>query len=801
MEILIREVRYCVRSLLKHPGFVAIAVITLALGIGANTAIFSVVNAVLLRPLAYRDPSKLVTVLHDGSSPVAPANFFDWQRQSQSFEALAAAQWWEPNLSGTDQPEHLRGLQMTAQMFQLLGVDPMLGRTFAAGEDQPGNEHVVVLSNRLWQRRFGGDRNAIGKQVMLDGASFTVIGVMPPDFQFAPFWATRAELWSPLNLAPRVDDRAGQSLRVFGRLKPGVTRIQAQSEMEAINRRLEEQYPTTNKGLSVSVDPLLEQAVGKTRPALLVLLASVGFVLLIACANVANLMLARATARKKEIALRMVLGATRRRIARQLLIESLTLALLGGGLGLALGVAGEKALISLAPPNLPRIDNVSLDLTVLFFTLGLSVLTGLLFGLAPVLQNRRADFNESLKDGERGSTAGITRQRLRRVLVVSEMALAVMLLIGGGLLVRSFLQLRAVDPGFNPHNLLTMTIPLSGSQHATGPKRAAFFDQLIPRINSLPGVESVSAINHLPIVGDLWTLGFSIEGQPPSLPGQGPRAVYRIIRPDYFRTMGVPLLRGRDFNARDNDTVPGVVIVNEAMAQRYWPNQDPIGQRISVSDDGLNPREVVGIVKGSKQDDWTIASRPEMYLPHLQATTPRSLTLVVRTKSDPLSMVTAIKNEVGAIDKSVPVAEIRSMDDVVTVALSPQRFNTLLLGIFGCVALALATVGIYGVISSAVTSRTHEIGVRMALGARASDVIRMVVGQGMTLTAIGIAIGLSGAFFVTRLMSGLLYGVGTNDVVTFISTPLLLSAVALGACYLPARRATKVDPLVALKYE
>lgn len=799
METFIKEVRYAIRSLAKRPGFVITALITLALGIGANTAIFSVVNAVLLRPLAYRNPEQLVTVLHDGSSPVAPANFLDWKQQSQSFESLAAAQWWEPNLSGTDQPEHLRGLQMTDPMFRLLGVDPIIGRTFTDGEDQPGREHVAVLSNRLWHRRFGANPNVIGQQITLDGESFTVIGVMPPEFQFAPFWATNAEIWSPLNLAARRNDRGGQSLRIFGRLKPTVSSAQAQIEMDTINRRLEQQYPDHNKGLTVSVVPLLEQTVGKTRPALLMLLAAVGFVLLIACANVANLMMARATARKKEIALKAVLGATRGRIASQLLTESLLLALSGGALGLLLAIVGVKALVRLGPATLPRLQTIGLDSSVLGFTFVVSVVTGILFGLAPILQIRKANFSESLNESARGSTSGKHHYRVRRLLVVAEMSLAVMLLIGGGLMVRSFLRLRAIDPGFDSGHLLTMTIPLAGSKHSDGPARAAFFDQILPAIKALPGVESASAINHLPIGGDQWTLGFTIEGQSAPSPGQGPAAVYRIVRPDYFRTMGETLLKGRDFNADDKQAAPGVVIVNEALARRYWPNDDPLGKRLKVNADDSGWREIVGIVKDAKQRDWISAAKPELYLPHQQSLAPRSLTLVVRTSPEPTVMTRAIQNEIWAVDKGLPVFEIRSMDDVISEALGPQLFNTLLLGIFGWIALTLATVGIYGVINNMVVSRTHEIGIRMALGARATDVLRMIVGQGMTLTAIGIAIGIAGSLFISQLLAGLLYGVSTTDAATFLSIPLLLAAVALMACYLPARRATRVDPMVALR--
>jgi putative ABC transport system permease protein len=787
--------------MVKHRVFTCVAILALGLGIGANTAIFSVINAVVLRPLPYGNPEQLVTVLHTGAKPVSPANYLDLAAQNQSFANIAAAQWWEPNLMGHDQPEHLRGLQLTAQMFQVLGVRPMLGRTFNADEDQPGREHVVVLSHRLWQRRFGGDAGVIGQQVTFDGESFTIIGVMGPDFQFAPFWATRAELWSPLNLAPRASNRGGQSLRVFARLKPGINRAMAQADIATIFQRLEQEYPETNKGLALAVEPLHEQVVGKTRPALLILFGAVSFVLLIACANVANLMMARATSRQKEIALRTALGATSKRLARQLLTESILIALVGGAFGLLLSIAGMKALLALGPDSLPRLQTIRLDLQTLAVTLGLSVITGLLFGLAPVLQTRKWNWYESLKDSTRGSSAGRSRVNARRLLVISEVALALMLLVGGGLMVRSFARLRAVDPGFNADNLLTMTISLSGTTQSTAPKRVAFFNELLQRVDSLPGVESASAINHLPLGGDVWTIPFFIEGRPAPPPGEKEGAVYRVIRPDYFRAMGATLLKGRDFTAHDSDTSPPVAIINESFAKRHWPNEDPLGKRIRVGDATAELSEIVGVVKALKQDQWTAEPNLEMYVPYLQAPAPRGLTLVVRSTGDPVSLVGAIENQVWAIDKNVPVSEIRTMQEVVAGAIEQHRFNLFLLGLFAFVALVLALVGIYGVMSESVTARTHEIGIRMALGARAADVLRMVVGQGMTLAVIGIAAGLFGAFCLTQFMATLLYEVSPTDSITFLFIPLVVALVVLCACLIPARRATKVDPLIALRDE
>src|ERR1700754_1316758 len=787
--------------MVKHRLFTCVAVLALGLGIGANTAIFSVINAVMLRPLPYGNPDQLVTVLHDGSKPLAPANYFDLATQNTSFAGIAAAQWWEPNLTGHEQPEHLRGLQLTAQMFQVLGVSPVLGRTFNADEDQPGRERVVVLSHRLWQRRFGGDAGIIGQQVTFDGESYTIVGVMPADFQFAPFWATKAELWSPLNLAARANDRGGQSLRVFARLKPDVTRAMAQAEVATIFHRLEQEHPETNKGLAIAVEPLHEQVVGKARPALLILFGAVSFVLLIACANVANLMMARATSRQKEIALRTALGASSARIARQLLTESVVIALIGGAFGLLLSIAGMRALLALGPGTLPRLETIGLDLPTLAVTFGLSIFTGLLFGLAPILQTRKWNWYESLKESTRGSSAGRSRVNARRLLVITEVALALMLLVGGGLMVRSFAHLRAVDPGFNPDHLLTMTISLAGSAQNTAPKRVAFFNELLQRVDSVPGVQSASAINHLPLGGDVWTVSYLVEGRPAPAPGEKQAADYRVIRPDYFRTMGATLLKGRDFTAHDNDTSPQVVIVNESFAKRHWPNEDPLGKRIRVSQDDYVLREIVGVVKPLKQDQWTSDPNLEMYLPHLQEPAPRALALVVRSSGDPIALVGAIENQVWSIDKNLPVAEIRTMQEVIAGSIEQHRFNLFFLGLFAFVALVLALVGIYGVMSESVNARTHEIGIRMALGARAADVLRMVVGQGMTLATIGIVIGLFGAFWLTRFMATLLYEVSPTDSVTFLLIPLVVALVVLCACLIPARRATKVDPLVALRNE
>ncbi|HEX7316913.1 MAG TPA: ABC transporter permease [Pyrinomonadaceae bacterium] len=796
-----QDLRYGLRTMRREPGFAAVAVLTLALGIGANTAIFSVINAVLLRPLPYRDPARLVTVLHDGWKPVAPANFLDWREQSSSFESMAAAQLWSLTLTGLDRPEQLDLLQTSAEMFQVLGVDAALGRTYGAGEDQPGRDHVIVLSHGFWQRRFGGARDVVGRQVTLDGEPYTVVGVMPPDFQFAPFWATHAEAWLPLNLGKRVSDRRGQSLRVFARLKPGVTLTQSQAEMETINQRLAEQYPRENEGLTVAVDPLHEKVVGKSRPALLIILGAVGFVLLIACANVTNLMLAKSALRQREIAVRIALGAGRWRVVRQLLTESLLLSVAGGAAGLLLAYWSNAALASLGPDTLPRVRTASLDAGVLLFTLGLSVCVGLLFGLAPALRSTKSDLTESLKSRAQGSARGRRHELVRQFLVVGEVAMTLMLLVGGGLMMRSFLRLTSVDPGFDPHGVTTATVRLAGPRYATDEQRAAFFQRLTTQLGSVPGVKSASAINHLPLGGDVWTFGFTVEGRPAPLDGERPSAVYRVVRPDYFRAVGASLLKGRDFTERDDASAPGVIIVNEALARRQWPGEEPLGKRITLNGERPKSREVVGVVRDLKQGEWASAPQPEMYLPHLQDASPRSMTLVVRAAPGAPEIGPEVRRAVWEIDRDLPVSQVRSMDEVVAASVGQQRFNTLLIGLFAATALMLATVGVYGVMSHAVAQRTHEIGVRMALGARGRHVLGMIIRQGLVLTLIGLAVGVAGALALMRVMNSLLYEVSATDPLVFGGVAATLTLTALFACYVPARRAMKVDPVIALRHD
>jgi putative ABC transport system permease protein len=802
--MLLQDLRYGVRAMRRTPGFTAVAVIALALGIGANTAVFSVVNAVLLRPLGYRDPGRLVTILHDGSDPVSVANYIDWRDQSRSFEAMGAADYWSPNLTGTDSPEHLRGLKVTQNLMPMLGVEPMLGRLFAPGEDQAGSEYEVILSYGLWQRRFSGDRSVLGKPITLNGKAYTVIGVMPATFHFAPFWATHAELWVPNAFGSRIHNRGGNSLRIFARLKPGVTLAQARAEVAGITARLERQYPGTNR--DVAVTPLKENVVGKVQTPLLVLLGAVGFVLLIACANVAHMLLARASARHKEIAVRSALGAGRARMVRQFLTENLLLAAAGGALGLLISVWGTRALTALSPANLPRVESVGIDARAALFLLAVTLATGLAFGLAPALRSSSVNLAAALKEGSRGTSDG-SRSRLRSALVASEFALALMLLTGAGLMIRSFVALRSADPGFNPHHVLSMVVSVAGSKEADPGRREIFYRQVLDRVRALPGVEAAGGINHLPLAGDLWGWPFTIEGRPKPRPGESPGAIYRIIMPGYLETMRLPLIRGRDISARDDTSAPGVVLINERAAARYWPGEDAIGKRITFDDHTW--LTVTGIVKNAKQGDWTSPIYPEVYLAALQnhafLTDPAAhfayLTLVVRTAGDPAALAPAVKQTVWSFDRNLPVSEVLTMDGVVADATAEPRFEMLLLGIFAGIALVLAAVGIYGVMSYSVTRRTQEIGIRLSLGASQADVLRMVVRQGMTLALAGAAAGVAGALLLSRLMAGMLYGVRPADPLTYGGVATLLGLVALVATYVPARRATRVDPMTALRYE
>ena len=820
MRTLMEDLRYALRGLRRSPGFTTVAVIALALGIGANTAIFSVVNAVLLRPLPYRDSGRLVVVderhlTGPEVGNVSPANFLDWREQNRVFDPISAAFLWGGTLTGRGEVEQIGGLQVSSNLFTLLGAQAELGRTFLPEEGQPGAKRVLVLSHALWQRRFGSDPNIIGQAVTLSGESYTVAGVMPAGFRFPPYWATRAELWTPMQFDARFASmRGGRMLRVFGRLKPGVSLKQAQAEMDLIGERLRRAYPGDNAEMGVLVQPLHEKVVGSIRPALLVLLGAVGCVLLIACANVANLLLARATGRQKEMAIRTAIGAGSARLVRQLLTESLLLSAVGGAVGLLLAAWGVQALIAALGRTImqgagiiPRFQEIGIDLPVLGFTVALTLVTGIVFGLAPALQSTNLDLNGLLKDSA-GPARGEFKfggRSSRATLVVAEVALAEVLLIGAGLLLHSFWQLQQVDPGFRAKHVLAAEVSVAGSSYLD--RQLPFYGQLLQKLESLPGVVSAGAINHLPLAGDIWTFDLSVEGQPIPPPGQEPSAAYRIVSPRYFETMGTPLLRGRAFDGHDVEGAPMVAIVSEAMARRNWPNQDPIGKRFKMghSDSAKPWLTVAGVARNVTQREWAEASQPELYLPYLQhpeyfsGQASSYMTFVVRTTGDPAALASALRHEVAGFDRNLPVSNVATLEAVVSDAQWRPRFNMLLLTIFAATALALAVVGIFGVISYAVAQRTREIGIRMALGAKPGDVLALVVKQGLGLALAGVAIGLGVAAIVTRAMSSLLYGISATDPLAFAGVSVVLIAAALAATYLPARRAAKVDPMVSLR--
>jgi predicted permease len=803
-----QDLRYGLRVLWKNPGFTVVAVLALALGIGANSAIFSVVNTVLLRPLPYRDPERLVMVWEDRSKQgyprdtPAPANFIDWRDQNQVFEGMAAIASQSFNLTGAGEPERIDGKRVSASLFPLMGVEPLVGRTFTPEEDQPGANRVVVLSHGLWQRRFGSDRKIVGQPLTLNGESFMVVGVMPPHFRFP---AREDELWVPIAFSPQAAAARGSHyLQVIARLKPGVTLEQARAEMETIAARLMQQYPNTNTNVGAALVPLHEHLVGDIKPALLVLLGAVGFVLLVACANVANLLLARAAGRQKEIALRVALGASRARLIRQFLTESLLLAALGGVVGLLLSLWGVNALKAFIPENISQAQAVAVDARVLGFTLLVSLLTGLIFGLAPATQASSFNLNETLKEGGRDSASGSRGNRIRGLLVITEVAVSLVLLIGAGLLINSFLRLRGVDPGFRADNLLTMRVVLPEMKYPDQPRRTAFYAELVRRLEALPGVQSAAVTNWIPLVRQGDSLGITIEGQPAPAPGQNPSAVTRVVSPHYFRTMGIQLTRGREFVEQDTADSPRVVVISETMARRFWPGEDPLGKRLTTGGPAGAPipwMEVVGVVKDVRQMELTADPKPQMYVPFTQPVFFRPSHLVVKTDVEPRTLATAVRKAVWEIDKDQPVSNVSTMEDVLSESIARQRFSMLLFGIFAALALILAAVGIYGVMSYSVAQRTREIGIRIALGAQRGDVLRLAVGGGLKLVLIGVVLGLAAAFALTRVMTSLLFGVSATDPATLVVISLVLISVAVLASYIPARRATKVDPMVALRYE
>jgi putative ABC transport system permease protein len=814
METLLQDIRYGIRMLAKNPGFTAIAILTLALGIGANTAIFSVINAELLRPLPFREPSQLVRVatanarIHTVSGAVSYPDFADWRSQNHVFQDMAAYVDSSFALTGIAQPAHLQGASVTAGMFNLLGASPELGRTFMPEDDEP-HHHVVILSHGLWKERFGGDPQIIGRVITLDNSAYTVVGVMPASFQYllqreAPaLWSSFSPLReSTTDSPPMADHRDAHFLRVIARMKPGVTVAEAQANMDVITASLAKQYPDSNKYFGARVVSEQEELTHSIRPALFVMMVAVGFVLLIACVNVANLLLARATGRTREIAIRSALGAGRQRVVRQLLTESFLLALTAGTLGLLLAVWGSAALVRFSPENLPRIAEIRMDGWVLAFTMGLALLTGMLFGLAPALQVSHANIVDALKEGALSSTAGRGRHALRGSLVVVEMALALVLLVGSGLLIRSLVQLQNVNPGFDAHNVMTSSVDLPDAKYSDA-KKAQYFKDLMPQLKALPGVQSAAGIYPLPMGGDEIRTTFQVEGHPVAK-SEEPHTSLRDITPNYFATMRIPILQGRDFGAQDEVASTPVIIINEALARQIFPGENPIGKHMKpeVGSDTGEPlmREVVGVVGNVKFHDLSDEWAPESYIPYAQISF-GSLTLVVRTEQDPHSLAKPIAETVRSLDNDLPTYAPKTVEEYLNGTIAQPRFNTYLLGIFAALAMLLTAVGLYGVISYSVAQRTHELGIRMALGGQPSDMLRLIVGQGLRLAAYGVGIGLVAAFALTHFLSSMLFGISATDPISYVAVVSLLLVVVVVACYVPARRAMRVDPMVALRYE
>ncbi len=808
MRTLMQDLRYGVRTLRKIPAFTAVAILTLALGIGANTAIFSVVNGVLLRPLPYRDPSRLVLIAEKSPFPVISTsyeNYVDWRDQSKSFEAMEATRAGSITLTGAGEPERLIVRMATAGLYPMLGINAAVGRTFLAEEDRAGGAPVALLSYGLWQRRFGGSADVIGKTIHLDLQPYQVVGVMPAGFQIMQ----PADVYLPFTPWAKTlpDDRNWHpGIIPLARMKQGVTREQARAEMVGITKRLEQQYPDYNTGTSADVVGLQDQIVQNSRPALLLLLGAVSFVLLIACANVANLLLARATSRQKEVAIRTAMGASRGRVIRQLLTESVLLSLAGGLLGVIVGWTAVKILPSIAGDSIPPGAPIGLDPWVLGFTAVVSILTGLLFGIVPALRTANLDLRETLNESSRGSTGGPDQHVLRGALVALEIGLAMLLLVGSGLLLRSFSRLQEVPPGFQPDHLLVADIPLSQTAYAKPEDRYQFFDRLVERARALPGVRSAAAASFLPVSGGGSIIHFNITGRPPKSPHDFVAAGYRTITPNYLETMGVPLKLGRLFTSADNEKAPAVVVINSTMAKTFFANENPLGKRLQLGalpDKDVPTMEIVGVV-GDVKFGLGTDPQAEMYLPYRQADQVLpvyQLSVVLRTAGDPAQQTSALRSALADIDPNQPLVHVRTMEENMSTTVAQPRFRTWLIGILALLALVLAAVGVYGVMSYTVTQRTSEIGVRVALGAQAGDVFRMIVGNGLRLALFGVVIGVVAALALTRLLQSFLFGVSAYDPVTFIAVSLVLTLVAVAASYFPARRATRVDPIRALRYE
>ena len=814
MAGIFQDIRYAARQLRKAPGFAAVAVVTLALGIGANTAIFSVVNGVLLRPLAFKDADRLVRLWHvppQKSFPgiptfsVSPANYLDWQSQNHVFEQMAVMGYYGFTMTGGDKPEQVDASSVSAGFFSTLGVQPMIGRVPTPDEDKPGRSNVVVLSHRFWQDHFGSNRNIVGQNITLDGTSYLVSGVMPPSFRFPDF----AQMWTPMAWTDQDKIiRGNHNYMVVARLRPGVDVKQAQAEMNTISSRLEQQYPADDKGWGAIVIPLHADMVSDVRPALLVLLGAVGFILLIACVNVTNLSLARIFARHKEIAIRTAMGASSMRIVRQIVSESVLLALLGGALGLTYAHFGIRLIMNFLANRLPASIEVGLDLKVLAFTAVISILTGVIAGILPALHLSRANVNQALKQGLGRTDTDSSGNRTRSILVVLEVSLSLVLLIGAGLMIRSFQMLHEVNPGFESHGVLTMTPAVSRKTFSQPLQQISFNDRVLERVRALPGVVSAGMIDDIPLGANGSDQPIAVEGRPVVPMAEQPEVDVRVISSGYISALQIPLLRGRDFDETDVAGRPPSTLISASLAKQFWPNENPIGKHITLTFFGT-VREVVGVVGDVKSDGLDQNRPPAMlYVPLGQLSAPTaggwrsfSMTLVVRSSAKPASLVSAVSNAVHDVDRNIPVRNVLTMDELVTTSLSQQRFNLMLLGAFAVLALILAAIGIYSVLSYSVRRRVQEIGIRLALGARISDVLRMIVIEGMRPTLLGVTIGIVGALALGQVMSSLVYGVKPTDPLTFLAVAMVLAVVALSATIIPAYRAARVDPMVALRYE
>jgi putative ABC transport system permease protein len=815
---MIHEIRLALRSLLKTPGFTAVAVITVALAIGANTAIFSLVNALLIRPLPYKAPQDLVLLWEKFTNqgldriPVSAPEYQDYEKLLQSYERIAAFDYVDLNLTTGDLPERIQGAVVAPSLFPLLGIEPIAGRVFSESERGEGNDNVVMISARLWQRRFNSDPSLVGKQLSLNGRTFTVIGIMPAKFEFpVPLFnvqggtfAQRVDIWKPIAFTKgELESRGSRSYGVIARMKPGVSIAQAQAEMNTLHaqwiRDIPENYEKAT-GFGGTIYPLHEQVVGGMRTTLAILLGAVALVLLIACANLTTMLLARAGAREREFAIRVALGANRIQLLRQMLTESVLLAVIGGFAGTLLAVWSLDFLKSIGSKTVPRIGEANLDMTVLLVTLGVSVLTGILFGLIPALASGKPELTEALKEGGRGSTSGVRRNRIRNGLVVGEVAVALVLLVSAGLLMKSFVRIQNVNPGFNPHGIVTMELSVPVAKYARGKPVIDFYAEMERRVKALPGVQHVAFTSILPLSGTNSDSSFHIEGRNEMQSGIHPDEEIRSVTSDYFRVLETPLIKGRLFTEADTTEAPGVVIINQAMAKKYWPGEEAVGKRINFNDSDpakIKWITVVGVVADIRHRGLDVEAKPEYYIPHSQLAY-RGMILAVRSPLEPSALVRSIRNEVRGLDPEQPVANVRTLDEVTSDSIAPRRLSVLLIGVFAGVALVLAAVGIYGVMSFLVVQRTHEIGVRMALGAQRADVLRLVLGRAAKLVLVGTAVGLLLGLFSSRALRSMLYNVGAFDLATFVGVTLALAFVSLMASYIPARRATQADPMLAL---